>query len=769
MKVAYKITLPLVIVITILIWFVTDTFNNTQLKIVKDGQEQTAVKITDQFEKNKQRVLKNLQENIDFSSNMIAEVSAKYLYDFDFEALNAPLIKFLEDKNIKAIEVYEKTQKKPVVSIGKKQEQYKVVKKDIVWENAELLGYANIYYDDRYITYYFQFSKQELLDQINLTNKGQDQFIDKILTQRTYVNFSITIVVIIILLVTIYLTVLRPLEKLEKGLNSFFQYLQNKSDNVEKIEIKTNDEFGKMGKSLNENIAVTAKLHEEIYQLNLNLEEKIAKRTHQLKEKTEQISQLLDNAEEGFLSFGQTLLVDSEYSKECEYIFQKVINDENIINLLFTKEGEEKELFTKVMNDIFNPKLKKRKKEVFLQLLPKEFSILNNYIKVEYKIISPEKLMLILVDITEKKKLQEKIELEKNILKMIVSVVSDIQEFKDLVHEYYTFCESTKDYIGSEKRFLNDIIEYYRMIHTFKGNFAQKDLVYIVPMLHQYESKINNLIKNPNRTFEQFKELIQSDDISKWLDKDIEVLNTILDHKILDKDDTISVPISLVCKIEEEVKLILHYTKDKRDITYEDLLEDVASMRKRTLYDLLKSYPKSVEQLAKRLNKKIYQMQVVGGENIFVSNKVNYFIKSLIHIFRNSIDHGIETLQERIALNKDESATISCDIQNNENSVIINIVDDGRGIDTGIIKQKALEKGIFTEDEIANMSRSEILMTIFKDTFSTKEEITQLSGRGVGLAAVKGEIEKLDGSIEIDTTPEKGTTFKFTIPLKSIT
>lgn len=769
MKVAYKITLPLVIVITILIWFVTDTFNNTQLKIVKDGQEQTAVKITDQFEKNKQRVLKNLQENIDFSSNMIAEVSAKYLYDFDFEALNAPLIKFLEDKNIKAIEVYEKTQKKPVVSIGKKQEQYKVVKKDIVWENAELLGYANIYYDDRYITYYFQFSKQELLDQINLTNKGQDQFIDKILTQRTYVNFSITIVVIIILLVTIYLTVLRPLEKLEKGLNSFFQYLQNKSDNVEKIEIKTNDEFGKMGKSLNENIAVTAKLHEEIYQLNLNLEEKIAKRTHQLKEKTEQISQLLDNAEEGFLSFGQTLLVDSEYSKECEYIFQKVINDENIINLLFTKEAEEKELFTKVMNDIFNPKLKKRKKEVFLQLLPKEFSILNNYIKVEYKIISPEKLMLILVDITEKKKLQEKIELEKNILKMIVSVVSDIQEFKDLVHEYYTFCESTKEYIGSEKRFLNDIIEYYRMIHTFKGNFAQKDLVYIVPMLHQYESKINNLIKNPNRTFEQFKELIQSDDISKWLDKDIEVLDTILDHKILDKDDTISVPISLVCKIEEEVKLILHYTKDKRDITYEDLLEDVASMRKRTLYDLLKSYPKSVEQLAKRLNKKIYQMQVVGGENIFVSNKVNYFIKSLIHIFRNSIDHGIETLQERIALNKDESATISCDIQNNENSVIINIVDDGRGIDTGIIKQKALEKGIFTEDEIANMSRSEILMTIFKDTFSTKEEITQLSGRGVGLAAVKGEIEKLDGSIEIDTTPEKGTTFKFTIPLKSIT
>ena len=567
-------------------------------------------------------------------------------------------------------------------------------------------------------------------------------------------NFSITIVVIIMLLFTIYMAVLRPLQKLEIGLNSFFDYLQNKSDNVEKIDLHTNDEFGKMGKTLNENISVTAKLHEEIYQLNINLEEKIAKRTHQLKEKTEQISQLLDNAEEGFLSFGESLVVNSEYSKECEFIFQKEIYDENIVELLFTKQGEDKELFTKVMNDIFNPKIKKRRKEVLLQLLPKEFSILNSYIKVEYKIINAEKMMLVLVDISEKKKLQEKIELEKNILKMIVSVVSDIGEFKDLVHEYYTFCDSIKNYTGSEKRFLNDIIEYYRMIHTFKGDFAQKDLVYIVPMLHTYESKINSLIKNPNRTFEEFKSLINEDDISKWLDKDIEVLDNILDHKILDKDDTINVPISLVCKIEEEVKLILHYTKDERDITYEDLLEDVASMRKRTLYDLLKSYPKSVEQLAVKLNKKIYPIKIVGGENIFVSNKINNFIKSLIHIFRNSVDHGIEILEERITLNKDESATISCDIQVDETNVMINIVDDGRGIDTAIIKQKALDKGVYTQQEIANMSRSEILMIIFQDTFSTKEEVTQLSGRGVGLAAVKGEIEKLDGSIEIDTIPQ---------------
>ena len=81
------------------------------------------------MKKNKQRALKNLQDNIDFSSNMISEVSSKYLYDFDFEALNTPLSKFLEDKNIKAIEIFEKTQKDAVVSIGEKKHYIKLLKK----------------------------------------------------------------------------------------------------------------------------------------------------------------------------------------------------------------------------------------------------------------------------------------------------------------------------------------------------------------------------------------------------------------------------------------------------------------------------------------------------------------------------------------------------------------------------------------------------------------------------------------------------------------
>jgi len=769
MKVAYKIALPLVVVITILIWFVTDTFNTTQLKVVKDSQKESALKIKYQFEKNKMQTLMSLEKNVQVTASLVADISVDNVWNYTHENLEKPLSKYLELDFMKAIEIYDSSDdKKPKVIVGKVQDHLNMLEKDIIHQDGNVIGYAKIYYDDKYIADYFQKSKQSLLEEIKEGNIKQDQFIDNILTQRTYVNFSITIVVLVLLLTTIYIVILKPLEKLEKGLNSFFNYLQHKSDSVEKIELKTDDEFGKMGETLNANIAVTTKLHEEIYQLNVNLEEKIEKRTQQLKEKTDQIAQLLDNAEEGFLSFGEELFVDSEYSKECENIFHKSIASESIADLLFQKECEDKELFVKVMGDIFSTKIKPKRKQVLLHLLPKELLVNENYIKVEYKIISAEKLMLILVDITEKKKLEQKIEKEKQTLKMVVNVVSDIREFKEIIEEFKDFCNQKKQYINDEKTYLNSMVEYYRAIHTFKGNFAQKDLLYIVPKLHEYESKINTLLKDPNRSFDEFRQLLNENNLIEWIDDDIEVIESILDQDILEDNHIISVPETLIDKMESDIKQILTFPKDKRDVTYEDLFNDVSNMRKSTLLEFFKSYPKYVEKLSNKLEKKLYPLKIVGGEDIYVSDAIHPFIKTLVHIFRNSLDHGIESLEERINSSKDEKATISCNITKVDESIVISIIDDGKGINIDSIKQKAIQKELYTEQEIANMSRQNILMIIFSDTFSTKDVVTQLSGRGVGLGAVKGEIEKLDGKIEIDTTIEKGTSFKFTVPLKNI-
>jgi two-component system chemotaxis sensor kinase CheA len=135
-----------------------------------------------------------------------------------------------------------------------------------------------------------------------------------------------------------------------------------------------------------------------------------------------------------------------------------------------------------------------------------------------------------------------------------------------------------------------------------------------------------------------------------------------------------------------------------------------------------------------------------------------------INVFRNSVAHGIEDSEKRLELNKDEIGSIVCKIEPKDDYVNIIIQDDGAGIDIEKIKQKAKEHNIDT----ANMSESEILELIFMDNFSTANSVDEISGRGVGLGAVKSEIEKLGGSLKIETELNKGSSFIFTLPKEKV-
>ena len=166
-------------------------------------------------------------------------------------------------------------------------------------------------------------------------------------------------------------------------------------------------------------------------------------------------------------------------------------------------------------------------------------------------------------------------------------------------------------------------------------------------------------------------------------------------------------------------------------------------------------------QTAQRLEKEIYEFEIIGDDEILVPDSYKPFIKSLIHLFRNSVDHGIETPEERVELDKDERGTISCIIsQNDNNEIKIIISDDGAGIDVERIK-----KIVSAHTDISDLTDKEVYQYIFKDNMSTKEVITETSGRGVGMSAVKAELEKLNGTIKIQSELNVGTTFVFDIPL----
>ena len=150
------------------------------------------------------------------------------------------------------------------------------------------------------------------------------------------------------------------------------------------------------------------------------------------------------------------------------------------------------------------------------------------------------------------------------------------------------------------------------------------------------------------------------------------------------------------------------------------------------------------------------------------SDKYNSFAKALVHVFRNSVDHGLECTQKRVELGKSELGNISCSIHVDCGNVKISIEDDGGGISFEQIKRKAVDHGIYSVEEVKQMQDNQFIELVFKDNFSTKDMITELSGRGMGLYAVKSEVEKLAGEVVLFTALNEGTRLEFSLPIMEI-
>ncbi|GAX87849.1 two-component system, chemotaxis family, sensor kinase CheA [Lebetimonas natsushimae] len=195
-----------------------------------------------------------------------------------------------------------------------------------------------------------------------------------------------------------------------------------------------------------------------------------------------------------------------------------------------------------------------------------------------------------------------------------------------------------------------------------------------------------------------------------------------------------------------------------------DLQIAVMKTRMLPIGKVFNKFPRLVRDLSRELGKKV--KLIIEGEDTELDKSIIEEIGDpLVHMIRNSIDHGIEPPDVRKAKGKPEEGTVWLRAYNEGNMIVIEIKDDGAGMDPEKLKQKAIEKGIITPAEAENMSDKEAFMLIFKPGFSTADKVTSVSGRGVGMDVVKTNIEKLNGIIEVDSVPGQGTTFKLKIPL----
>jgi two-component system, chemotaxis family, sensor kinase CheA len=552
--------------------------------------------------------------------------------------------------------------------------------------------------------------------------------------------FSIILLIVIYVLLTV---IFRPLNKIVGS-------IKNISDGhyQDKVKVGFGYELKVLSGAVN-NLADAVEIREkELKELNTTLEEKVEIRTSELIQSNRSLKILLDNTGQGILFFESDLEVDSNYSSECIRFFSGDISGENVAGLLFRSEYEKK-FFKDTITTVFMESNKRRAK-AYIELLPIEVELNEIKLKIEYRIIESEirKIMLILTDITEIKKLENRIKDERNRLNMIVKVVVNAKYFLKTVSEF-------KNYILKlETHKINNLKEEFMSVHTYKGNFSQLMLLSLSKELNKFEDEIQKSIENKV----EIEEYILKERIEKVKDKlesEIETVSNILGKEFFTEKTGIVVSIEKMQKIEEQLKKILPVE------SYIVFKEKFGELRNIRLYEMIKRYENYVKEIAERKSKKV-KFEIYEIDTVYVDEeKYNEFVNSLVHVFRNMIDHGIELPEERVNAGKREEGVIKCSIRKDGNRIQIYISDDGTGLDYKKIYEKAVISGLIKSEQETDTDY--LTKIIFEENFSTKDNSDDISGRGVGLAAVKKVVEENFGNIEVLSERGKGSEFRITV------
>ena len=205
-------------------------------------------------------------------------------------------------------------------------------------------------------------------------------------------------------------------------------------------------------------------------------------------------------------------------------------------------------------------------------------------------------------------------------------------------------------------------------------------------------------------------------------------------------------------------------TTQRLNIITSELQEGIMKTRMQPIEHLWAKLPRVVRDLANACGKRV-RLVMEGKETELDRSLLEAVKDPLTHLVRNAVDHGIETPEERAAAGKNPEGTLTLRAFHESGHVTVEVSDDGRGIDVERVAHKAIERGLLRPDQVATMDPREIMMLIFQPGFSTAKQVTNVSGRGVGMDVVKTNIERIGGNVDVESTLGKGTTLRLTIPL----
>ena len=455
------------------------------------------------------------------------------------------------------------------------------------------------------------------------------------------------------------------------------------------------------------------------------------------------LKNLLENLGQGFMIFDKEGIIQEGATLASKNIFQCEPEGQNIGEVLRLSE-EDKVTFEKWRKNVWKGLLAFKD---IVDLAPKNFNeIKGQIIQLEYRAIyegkKVDKVICVASDTTKETELLEKIERDREDVQFIKSCLSRPLEFIDLMNDT-TEIFSDFPYEGNLESHKEEI---FRIFHTLKaryGQFGQKYLTFHINSVETaiskslwegFSEKLKDLNLVLNEFFKKHRSVIEA--ANRLIIEEVQTIDALeLNHKMYEVES-----------LEELKSFVLenYILKDFKSLFYR--------------------YERVLEELAEEQGKNI-QFEITG-ERILVDPKdFMAFINISLHLFRNIVDHGVETPEERIEKVKPEVATVRMNFIKESNRVKITLEDDGKGIDPKRIKEKVIEVGIKKEEDLKNFDDNSLVNLIFLPGFSTKKNVTDISGRGVGMDAVKAKIEELEGTIKLVSEVDKGTKYIIEIPL----
>ncbi|MBN1604925.1 MAG: Hpt domain-containing protein [Chitinispirillaceae bacterium] len=551
---------------------------------------------------------------------------------------------------------------------------------------------------------------------------------------------------------------------------------------------KVNNDVNKISSSGNHTLRVSCDGKDELALLSRSINsmlESLEKHKKDLSRQNYEMSLIMNTLPIGLMSIDENFLITPVHSRSCETILdQASLAGKDIFTILQlppqTKQRNDFHDFLSLLKigalpdwemQALNPcdeiQIRTGNKTKWLRL---------EFFRMHHEETGSTRILVEAKDITNEKILTEKVMKSEQQNIQLKAIAEDPELFKEYLYESIQILEQAETAIEKieccpDKKPINEVFRYIHLLKGSSDSFGMAEMAETAGILEDDLDNLRNLPDSSSVDLSDAKSLLLK--LSQIIYQTITEVKSIFGEELLLDQPQIVLKISLE-KLHSDYEYFIKELSEK-NVT-PNISRMIALIQKH--YLTLRMEPvrrgfsktfKAVPSLIKRLDKNC--AFVIKGEECLVdcqlSRKLN---EPLLHTIRNALDHGIESPWERQKSGKEECARLSCFFKKESGFLIIEVTDDGRGIDVDKVLLKAEERGLVSEGFLKNPTRESILELIFLPAFSTADTVSMISGRGIGLYSVQQVIKnELSGSIKISTQKKCGTTFTFMIPDHSVT